>query len=119
MARFQTIDEYIAASPDDLRPTLEAVRAAIHRAMPGAAEGISYGIPAVGPDGRFVVWFAGWKRHVSIYPVPSGDPSLTAQLEPYVASKGTLRFPLTESIPLDLIGRVASELLREGLTRAP
>jgi uncharacterized protein YdhG (YjbR/CyaY superfamily) len=117
MARIQTVDEYVAASPDDLRPTLAAVRAAIQRAVPDAVEGISYGMPAYGPDGRFAVWFAGWRRHISVYPIPSGDPSLAAELAPYVAAKGTLRFPLAASIPFDLIGRVAAELVREQLTR--
>jgi uncharacterized protein YdhG (YjbR/CyaY superfamily) len=115
MARFQTIDEYIASFPDAVRPTLEAVRRAIREATPTTEEGISYGIPAFGLDGRFIVWFAGWKRHISLYPVPSGDPGLAADLAPYVAAKGTLRFPLDQPIPLDLIGRIAVELVRERL----
>src|SRR5512146_1401847 len=107
MARFATVDEYIAALPDDVRPTFGAVRQAIRKAVPDASEGISYGIPAIGLDGRFIVWFAGWKRHISIYPIPSGDRTLMTDIEPYVAAKGTLRFPLADPIPLDLIGRVA------------
>lgn len=118
MARFETIDDYIGSFPGDVRPTLEAVRHAIRNAAPHAQEGISYGIPAFALDGRFVVWFAGWKRHISLYPIPSGDPALTAELAPYVAAKGTLRFPLAEPIPLDLVGRIATELARNHVARA-
>lgn len=113
MATFKTVNEYIASFPEATRPKLEAVRRAIREAAPGTDEGISYGIPAFGLDGRFIVWFAGWKRHVSLYPIPSGDPKLAADLVPYVAAKGTLRFPLDQPIPLELIGRITAELLRD------
>ena len=113
MARFATIDEYIGSFPDDVRPVLEGVRRAIRHAAPSAQEGISYGIPAFALEGRFVLWFAGWKRHISLYPIPSGNPALTADLASYVAAKGTLRFPLTRPIPLDLVGRIAAEAARD------
>jgi uncharacterized protein YdhG (YjbR/CyaY superfamily) len=116
MAAFQGIDDYIASFPDSVRPTLEAVRRAIQEAAPTAGEGISYGIPAFGLDGRFLIWFAGWKRHISLYPIPSGDAALAADLVPYVAAKGTLRFPLDRPVPIDLIKRIAAELVRERLT---
>jgi uncharacterized protein YdhG (YjbR/CyaY superfamily) len=119
MARFQTIDEYIAASPEAVRPTLEAVRRTIREAAPGNAhEGISYGIPAIGLDGEFIVWFAAWTRHISLYPIPAGDAALSAELAPYRAGRGTLKFPLAGPIPLDVIGRVAAELVRERLAGA-
>lgn len=114
MPKSLTVDDYIASFPDEIRQTLAAVRRTVRQAIPAPAEeAISYGIPAIGLDGRLVVWFAGWKRHISLYPIPSGDPALTAELAPYVAAKGTLRFPLTGPIPLDLIGRVAAQLVRE------
>lgn len=119
MAGLTTVDEYIATFPEEVRSTLDAVRGAVRRALPAPAEeAISYGIPAVGLDGRLIVWFAGWKRHISLYPIPSGDPALSAELAPYVASKGTLRFPLAGPVPLDLIGRVVAQLARERLGEA-
>lgn len=114
MPRALTVDEYIAALPDDVRPAFEAVRRTVRRAVPAPAEEtISYGIPAIGLDGRLVLWFAGWKRHISLYPIPAGDATLNAELAPYAAAKGTLKFPLSRPIPLDLIGRVAAQLVRE------
>ena len=119
MARFQTVDEYIGAFPEPTRAILECVRQVMRKAAPKAEEGISYGIPAFAVDGRFVVWFAGWKQHVSLYPVPSGDAALTADLAPYLAAKGTLRFPLAQPMPLELIGRVATALLGQRHGRQP
>ena len=113
MVTFETVDDYIASFPPDVQPVLETVRRAIHDALPGTDEGISHGIPGFRMDGRYVVYFAGWKRHVSVYPIPSGDAALTAELEPHVAAKGTLRFPLAKPMPLALIGMVAAELLRQ------
>ncbi len=113
MAAFETIDDYIASFPESTRPALEAVRRAIHQAVPGGDEAISYGIPVIGRDGRNLVWFAGWKRYLSLYPIPSGDAALTAELASYVAGKGTLRFMLAKPLPLELIGRVAAALALE------
>jgi uncharacterized protein YdhG (YjbR/CyaY superfamily) len=110
MARFENIDDYIASFPSDTQTALESVRQVIRRAAPGAGEGISYGIPAFRLGDRYVIWFAGWKRHISVYPIPSGDEALDAELAPHVAAKGTLRFRLDRPIPLELIARIATRL---------
>jgi uncharacterized protein YdhG (YjbR/CyaY superfamily) len=111
VARFETVDEYIASFPPETRTVLESVRGEIRQATTGTEEGISYGIPAYRIDGRYVIWFAGWKRHVSVYPIPHGDRALDAELAPYVAARGTLRFRLDRPLPLALIGRVAARLV--------
>ena len=99
MARFQTVDDYIASFPEDVRTTLEAVRSEIRRAVPGTTEGISYGIPAFGQDGRFIVWFAGWKRHISVYPIPTGDPALGSRSGALRGSKGHAPLPARPADP--------------------
>jgi uncharacterized protein YdhG (YjbR/CyaY superfamily) len=111
VARFTTIDEYIASFPPDVRQVLDAVRATIRAAAPGLDEGISYGIPTFKLGGRYVVYFAGWKDHISVYPIPDADEALARELAPYVTGKGTLRFPLDRPTPHELIGRVAALLL--------
>lgn len=108
-----TIDDYIGAFPTDVRTILQEVRARLRIAVPTADEGISYGIPVFILDGRYLVYFAGWKHHISVYPLPEGDATLTEAMAPYVAGKGTLKFPLAEPIPYDLIERVAARLLEE------
>ncbi|MBF6074868.1 iron chaperone [Nocardia beijingensis] len=105
-----TVDAYLAAFPEDVREILGAIRRAIQAALPEATEAISYDIPTFRLHGRDVVHFAGWKQHVSLYPVPDGEPALARELEPYRAGKGTLRFRLGEPVPYELIARIAIAL---------
>lgn len=117
MAKFESVDQYIASFPPDVRRTLESVRAAIRAAVPGTEERISYDIPTFALGGKYVVYFSGWKEHVSVYPIPDADPALARELKPHMAGKGTLRFPLAKPMPLDLIARVAKRLLEQRLAR--
>jgi uncharacterized protein YdhG (YjbR/CyaY superfamily) len=112
MPTFATVDEYIESFPPETRSILEEVRAAMRRGAPQAGERISYGIPTLTLDDRYVIYFAGWKRHISIYPVPEGDAALRRDLEPYRAAKGTLRFPLDAPMPYELIERTAAAAMR-------
>jgi uncharacterized protein YdhG (YjbR/CyaY superfamily) len=104
----KSVDDYIAAQPEALQNILALVRNAIRRALPEAEEVISYKIPAYKLDGRAVLYFAGWKKHFSIY--PAGQSLVAAfkdELASYTVSKGTIRFPLSEPVPVKLIGRIA------------
>ena len=117
--KFADIDRYLAAQPPETRAMLALVRAAIRRAAPEAVEAISYQIPAFRLNGRVFIFFAGWKNHYSIYPV--GDALLVAfgaELDRYEISKGTIRFPLDEPVPEDLIFRIATFKAQETLARA-
>ena len=105
---FKSVDEYIDAQPADARPVLKQVRETIRRVLPGAEEIISYQIPAYKLHGDRVIYFAGWKRHYSLYPV-AGElaAALKGELAPYeVNNKGTIRFPLSEPVPTKLIERI-------------
>jgi uncharacterized protein YdhG (YjbR/CyaY superfamily) len=104
---FVSIDGYIQSFPDDVQVVLEKVRTVIHHALPGAGEKISYNMPTITVDGRSVVHFAGWKQHVSIYPAPDGDEEIERALAHYRSDRSTLKFPLREPIPYDLIARIA------------
>ncbi|NUR96103.1 MAG: hypothetical protein HOV67_12700 [Kribbellaceae bacterium] len=99
----ETVDEYIARFPPDVRAVLEEVRRTIHAAVPGAGEKISYQIPTITLDGTNLLHFSAWKSHIALYPIPPIDEDLT----PYRSGKGTLKFPLNKPIPYDLITRVA------------
>jgi uncharacterized protein YdhG (YjbR/CyaY superfamily) len=110
MGKFETVEAYLGSFPDEVRPVLEQVRTAIRAAVPGAQETISYDIPTFKLDGRAVVYFAGWKHHVSVYPIPRADEALERDLAPFRAAKGTLKFPLDRPIPYELIGRAAALL---------
>ena len=86
--------------------------------MPGADEKISYDIPALTIDGEAIVYFAGWTRHVSVYPIPDGDADYERELAPFRSGASTAKFPLSKPIPFDLIGRI-TKLLVEQHGRAP
>ena len=115
MARtdFKSVDQYIATHPKDVRAILQRVRGAIRKAVPGAEEVISYQIPTYKRHGSYVVYFAGWKHHISVYPLPEGDATLDEEMAPYVAGKGTLKFALDEPVPYELIERVIALLVEQ------
>ncbi len=117
---FKSVDEYIATFPDDVQTILQRVRGAIRKALPTAEEAISYQIPAYKLHGGSVLYFAGWKRHYSLYPVTADlVEAFGDDLEPYeVNDKGTIRFPLSEPVPVRLIGRIAKFRANEAAERA-
>ena len=103
---FQSIDEYIAACPPESQKYLQQIRKLIHTLVPDAKEKISYQIAAFERNGKNLIHFAGWKQHVSLYPVPAGSEAFERQIAKYAGGKGTLKFPLDEPLPLKLIERV-------------
>ena len=105
---FTSVDDYIAAQREDLRPVLEQVRAAIRKGAPDCVEVISYQMPAYKAAGGVVIFFAGWKDHFSLYPF-ADDVALQfeEELAPYERSKGTIRFALSQKPPLKLIEKLA------------
>lgn len=109
MPRFTTVEEYLASFPPEVREVLERIREIALAAVPGGEDAIRYDIGTVIADGRSVVHYAGWKQHVSLYPEPA-DEALAVDLAPYSAGKGTLKFPLSEPIPYDLVRRVVESL---------
>jgi uncharacterized protein YdhG (YjbR/CyaY superfamily) len=117
---FENMEDYLAAQPVEAREKLALVRAAINRAVPEAQEVISYQIPAFRIGGRVFIFFAGWKNHYSLYPV--GEALLEAfgpKLGRYQIRKGTIRFPLAEPVPEELIFRIARFKSGETLALAP
>ena len=109
-----SVHEYIAAQPEAVQRILEQVRSTIRKAVPEAEEVISYKIPAYKLRGTVMLYFAGWKRHYSLY--PANDRVVAEfkdELAPYVISKGTIRFPLAEPVPVKLIERIAKFRAKE------
>lgn len=114
---FASVDDYISSFPPNVQKILQEVRRRCHLAVPGAGESVSYNMPTIVLDDKYVVYFAGWKHHISVYPVPAGDEDYERRIEPYRAAKGTLRFPLTKPIPYELIEEVARLLMKQRETR--
>jgi uncharacterized protein YdhG (YjbR/CyaY superfamily) len=100
-----SIDGYIAGCPPDVRGIIEKIRLTVRSAAPGAEEAISYGMPAFRLNG-VLVYFCAFKRHIGFYPPVRGDAKLEKAVAPYAGEKGSLRFPLDQPIPYNLIERI-------------
>lgn len=116
-AGFQSIDEYIATFPAGIQAILEELRAAIRAAAPDAEERISYQMPAFALHGN-LVYFAAAKHHIGFYPTSSGIAAFQQELSAYEGSKGAVRFPIGQPLPLDLIRRMVEFRVAENLSRA-
>lgn len=105
---FTSVDEYIATFPEDVQAILARVRSTIRKAVPDAEEMISYQIPAYKLNGAPVLYLAGWKRHLSLYPASDQlVEALKDELAPFKVEKATIRFPLSQPVPVTLIERIA------------
>ncbi len=101
----KNIDEYIADFPEDTQKMLKKVRATIRKAAK-AEESISYQIPTYKIGGKVLIYFAGFKGHISVYPAPREATEFKKELAGYKGGKGTVQFPLDRPIPYDLITRI-------------
>jgi uncharacterized protein YdhG (YjbR/CyaY superfamily) len=116
---FKSVDDYIDAQPDPAKAALHHVRSAIRKALPRAEEGISYKIPVYRLNGERILFFAGWKQHYSLY--PAGDrlvDKFKDELAPYEISRGTIRFPLSQPVPVKLIANIAKFRAKEAAERS-
>jgi uncharacterized protein YdhG (YjbR/CyaY superfamily) len=110
---FESVDDYISTFPPGVQTVLQTVRDTIHAAAPDAQESISYQIPTFSIGGRPVVYLAGWKKHISLYPVPELDETLEPQVAPYLSGQGTAKFLLAKPIPLELITALVQRLVEQ------
>ena len=114
-----SIDEYISGFPDDTKKALAQVRAAIRKTVPDGEETISYAIPCFKLNGKYVIYFAGYKNHIGIYPVPTENKEFENEFSVYKTSgKGTLQLPLDKPMPVNLITKIAKFRLKESLESA-
>ena len=102
-----SVDEYIAEFPLETQKLLEQMRSLIREIVPPeAAETISYAIPTFDLNGKHLVHFAGFARHIGLYPTPTGLEEFKDALAPYKTGKGSVQLPLDEPLPVDLIRRI-------------
>ncbi len=99
----QTVDEYINLYSKDTKYTLAKIRKIGMQIIPDAEETISYGIPTFKLNGKAVMYYAGYKSHIGMYPIPKAPDSFNREIEPFIKGKGTVQFPLSKPIPYDLI----------------
>jgi uncharacterized protein YdhG (YjbR/CyaY superfamily) len=115
MTNPQDIDEYIARFPEQVQLILEKVRNTIREAAPDAEETIAYQIPTFRLNGN-LVHFAAYKKHIGFYPTPAGIEKFKKELSVYETSKGTVKFPLDQPVPYDLIREITEFRVQDNLS---
>lgn len=110
--KFSTIDEYHSSFPNEIQEKLKVFHKAIKQVIPEGKEIISYNMPAFKVNG-IVVYYAAYKKHISLYPAPGGK-EWEKDFEPYQTSgKGTIQFPFDKPIPIDLIKKIVRHLVNQ------
>jgi uncharacterized protein YdhG (YjbR/CyaY superfamily) len=112
-----SVSKYISGFPEETRQLLEQLRQTIRTAAPEAEEVISYSMPGYKMNGM-LVWFAGYSRHIGFYPGASGIEAFKKELSVYKGAKGSVQFPLTKPLPLDLISEIVKFRIFENNAKA-
>jgi len=114
---FASIDEYIETFPKETQQILKKIRTTVRAAAPDAEEKISYQMPTFYLNGN-LIHFAGYKTHIGIYPTPSGTAAFKKEISRYQGGKGSIRLPIDEPMPYDLIKRIVKFRVAENLKKA-
>ena len=112
-----SINAYIATFPEDVQIILEKIRSLIQEIIPEATESISYQMPTFKLHGRYLVYFAAFKKHIGLYPTPDGISEFKAELSLYESGKGSVKFPLEQPIPYDLIRKIVIFRAQENIQK--
>jgi uncharacterized protein YdhG (YjbR/CyaY superfamily) len=115
--RFSSIDDYIATFPEATQTLLQTLRATIQAAAPDAQEKISYQMPTFALHGN-LVHFAAYQKHIGFYPAPSGIEAFKHELAIYEGAKGSIKFPIDQPLPLELISKIVAFRVAENLQKA-
>ncbi|MDP2792026.1 MAG: DUF1801 domain-containing protein [Rectinemataceae bacterium] len=111
-----TIDDYIRNFPAEKRALLQKLREVIRESAPEAEEKISYQMPTFYLKGN-LVHFAAFTNHIGFYPAPSGIVEFSDELMPYKSAKGSVRFPLDQPLPLDLVRKIVKFRVEENVRK--
>jgi uncharacterized protein YdhG (YjbR/CyaY superfamily) len=110
------VDEYISMFPIEVQYKLESIRNLIKTSVPEAEEGFAYKMPSYKVNGKPLVYFAAYKKHIGFYATPSGHDAFEKELSVYKQGKGSVQFPLDKPLPMDLIQRIVEFRLERCLS---
>ena len=105
------VRKYVAKLPAATRRRFKELADTIHKSARGGSDVISYGVPAVRLNGRILVWYAGWKNHIAMYPVSATDREIATR-KGLKTAKGTVQFRLDDPLPVSLVKRLVKSRLR-------
>lgn len=111
------VDEFIARYPADVQKVLQKIRGIIREVAPEAKETINYGIPTFTLNGN-LVHYSALTNHIGFYPTPSGIEKFKKELSKYEGAKGSVKFPLDEPIPYELIRKITEFRVKEQQAKA-
>ena len=117
MEKAKNVEEYIADFPAETQAVLQQLRTAIKAAAPDAVECIAYAMPAFKLNGYPLVYFAGYAGHIGFYATPTGHSEFAEELSKFKQGKGSVQFPLSQPMPLDLIARIVQFRVTETLAK--
>jgi uncharacterized protein YdhG (YjbR/CyaY superfamily) len=110
--RPKDVDAYIRQAPKDVQEKLQAMRACIRKAAPGATESLKYGIPAFSYR-TMLVAYAAFQNHIGLYPTSSGVAAFSKELSKYHTARGSIQFPLDQPLPLPLVRKITLFRVKE------
>ncbi len=110
-----SVNDYIQSFPEETQIILDKIRTIIRKAAPESIESIAYGMPAYKTNGKPLVYFAGYEKHIGFYATPTGHSEFADQLANYKEGKGSVQFPVDKPIPYDLIGKIVEFRVNENV----
>lgn len=116
LTQIKSIDEYLTSFPENIQTRLQQLRAIVNELAPNAVESIGYGMPAFKLNGKPLVYFAAFEKHIGFYPIPSGMIAFKKELAIYKQGKGSVQFPLDQPLPIELIRRIVAFRVKENLS---
>ena len=117
MKKPNNIDEYIAGYPNEVKVKLEKIRKLIEKVAPLATQEISYGIPCFKLNGKGLIYFAAFKKHIGFYPLINEREIFKDELAGYNGGKATVQFPLAKPLPMALIIKIVKHKVKENIVR--
>ncbi len=114
----KSVEEYMDLYFGATRKALEEIRETVKKSAPEAEESIAYGMPAYKVAGKPLVYFGAHKSHIGFYATPSGHSEFALKLKKYKGGKGSVQFPLSEPMPLELIAEIVKFRIAETLSKA-
>lgn len=109
-----TVEEYILSYPADVQIILKQLQKIIREMIPNVEESIRYDMPTFSYNGKYIIYFAAWKKHISLYPFTEYMETVLKEADAYkISGKGTIQFPLNEPLPEQLIKKIIDIRLKE------
>lgn len=116
--KLTSVDAYIEGFPKETQKILRQLRTLVRKTATGAQESIAYGMPAYKVNGKPLVYFAGYDKHIGFYATPTGHEKFAKELSKFKQGKGSVQFPLSDPMPMDLIERIVKFRVAESEQKA-